>query len=72
MTYSFDAPHAPSTHHTQYYEMLGNRGIYHDGWLANTTPRNLPWNIAGPRPGSDVTTYQWELYDLQDGLQSGA
>ena len=59
MSYSFDAPNAPSTHNTQYYEILGNRGIYHDGWLANTTPRNLPWTIAGPRPGSDVTTYHW-------------
>jgi arylsulfatase A-like enzyme len=65
MTYSFDAPTAQSPHHTQYYEMMGNRGIYHDGWLANTTPRNLPWTIAGPRPGSDVTTYNWELYDLR-------
>jgi arylsulfatase A-like enzyme len=65
MSYSFDAPSAPSTHRTQYYEMLGNRGIYHDGWLANTTPRNLPWTIAGPRPGSDVTSYHWELYDLR-------
>lgn len=65
MTYTFDAPDAPSTHHTQYYEMEGNRGIYHDGWLANTTPRNMPWTIAGLRPNSDVTTYRWELYDLK-------
>ena len=65
MTYSFDAPLAPSTHRTQYYEMVGNRGIYHDGWLANTTPRNMPWGIAGARPGSDVTTFTWELYDLK-------
>jgi len=65
MSYSFDAPNAPSTRHTQYYEMLGNRGIYHDGWLANTTPRNMPWAIAGFRPGSDTATYPWELYDLR-------
>jgi hypothetical protein len=65
MTYSFDAPTAPSTHHTQYFEMMGNRGIYNDGWLANTTPRNVPWTIAGPRQGSDITTYHWELYDLR-------
>jgi arylsulfatase A-like enzyme len=64
MTYTFDAPDTPSTRHTQYYEMLGNRGIYHDGWLANTIPRNMPWNITQMRPGSDVTTYKWELYDL--------
>jgi len=64
MTYTFDSTSAPSTRHTQYYEMLGNRGIYHDGWLANTTPRNMPWNITQMRPGSDITTYQWELYNL--------
>jgi arylsulfatase len=64
MIYSFDAPSAPTTRHTQYYEMHGNRGIYHDGWLANTTPRNMPWNMAQLRPGTDITTYQWELYNL--------
>jgi arylsulfatase len=65
MVYTFDAPDAPSTRHTQYYEMLGNRGIYHNGWLANTTPRNMPWNISKLRPGTDTATYGWELYDLQ-------
>ena len=65
MVYSFDAADAPSTRHTQYYEILGNRGIYHDGWLANTTPRNMPWNIAQERAGSDVSSYPWELYDLR-------
>lgn len=64
MVYSFDAANAPSQRTTQYYEIMGSRGIYHDGWLANTTPRNLPWNIAQIRTGSDTSTYQWELYDL--------
>jgi arylsulfatase len=64
MVYTFDAPDAPSTRRTQYYEMLGNRGIYHDGWLANTTPRNMPWTVSRMHPGSDVTTYPWELYNL--------
>lgn len=65
MVYSFDKPQAVSQRQTQYYEILGNRGIYHDGWLANTTPRNMPWNIAKVRAGSDVTTYNWELYNLE-------
>ena len=65
MIYSFDAPGAPSTRRTQYYEINGNRGIYHDGWLANTTPRNMPWHIARSRAGSDTSTYDWELYDLE-------
>jgi arylsulfatase len=65
MMYSFDAPDAQSTRHTQYYEIQGNRAIYHDGWLANTTPRNMPWDMVRVRPNSDVATYDWELYDLR-------
>jgi arylsulfatase len=42
---------------------MGNRAIYHDGWIANTTPRNMPWNMPNAT-GSDTATYAWELYDL--------
>ncbi len=66
MVYSFSDAGAPSPRHTQYYEILGNRGIYHDGWLANTTPRNMPWDIAQVRAGSDTSTYAWELYNLNE------
>jgi arylsulfatase len=66
MLYSFDNADAPSRRTTQYYEILGNRGIYHEGWLANTVPRNMPWEIARVRAGSDVTSYEWELYNLQE------
>ena len=38
MVYSFDDANAPSTHRTQYFEMLANRAIYNDGWVAATTP----------------------------------
>jgi arylsulfatase A-like enzyme len=64
MAYTFDKANAdaPSTHHTQYFEMLGNRGIYHDGWYANTRPITAPWDLAGT-PNPDLMTYQWELYD---------
>ena len=58
--YSFNAPKAPERHRTQYFEMLGNRGLYHNGWLANTYPTRLPWNDTGGPP----TAYAWELYDL--------
>lgn len=64
MAYSFNAPDAPSARRTQYYEILGNRGIYHDGFLANTTPRFMPWTLGEMRPGTDVASYTWELYDL--------
>lgn len=36
MNYTFDKPEAPTTKETQYYEMLGNRGIWHKGWKAVT------------------------------------
>ena len=43
MVYTFDDAKAPSTHRTQYFEMLGNRAIYNDGWVAATTPPLAPW-----------------------------
>jgi arylsulfatase A-like enzyme len=64
LAYSFADPAAPERHTTQYFEMLGNRAIYHDGWLANTKPRRLPWVQMKPE-GPAETSYQWELYDLK-------
>jgi arylsulfatase len=63
MAYSFDAPTAPSTRTTQYFEMLGNRALYHDGWMASTTPLRLPW--ASP-PDIDPDSFQWELYHVAE------
>jgi len=69
MAYSFDAPRAPSTRTTQYFEMLGNRALYHDGWMASTTPLRLPW--ASP-PDIDPDSFQWELYHVaEDFSQAG-
>ncbi|MGA9585902.1 MAG: arylsulfatase [Terracidiphilus sp.] len=65
MAYTFDKANAdaPSTHSTQYFEMLCNRGIYHDGWYACTTPFAAPWLLGtGKLPG--ISDYQWELYDI--------
>jgi arylsulfatase A-like enzyme len=66
MAYTFDPgnANAPSTRTTQYFEMAGNRAIYHDGWIAATTPFAPPWDLAtGKLP--DVTTgYKWELYNI--------
>jgi arylsulfatase len=65
MAYSFDKAAAPSTRMTQYFEMLGNRAIYHDGWVAATTPAGAPWDPAGPEV--DVLTgYKWELYHVAE------
>jgi len=71
MLYTFDAGNAqaPSTHKTQYFEMMGDRAIYHEGWLASTKVMRAPW-IHFP-PKVDVLDYPWELYDLsKDWTQS--
>ncbi|MCK7475937.1 MAG: sulfatase-like hydrolase/transferase [Rhodopseudomonas palustris] len=53
--YTFDAAErqdAPSRHKTQYFEMLGQWALYHDGWIASTTPPVAPWaSVAAPRAG---------------------
>jgi arylsulfatase len=66
MAYTFDKANAaaPSTRKTQYFEMIANRGIYHEGWYANTTPPVAPWVLNAPMP--DVNAYKWELYNLND------
>jgi arylsulfatase A-like enzyme len=66
MAYTWDRKNAnaPSQRKTQYFEMLGNRALYHDGWVANTTPIVAPWNLAGVFPKDVVNGYKWELYDL--------
>ena len=45
--YSFDNKDAKSRRTTRYFEMLANRGIYKDGWLATTRHGRLPWQTAG-------------------------
>jgi len=69
-TWSKANANASSKHMTQYFEMLGNRAIYHDGWIAATTPATIPW-VLSTKPAPDVITgYNWELYNVGD-LQSG-
>jgi arylsulfatase A-like enzyme len=61
MLYSFNDAEAPDRHETQYFEMFGNRGIYHKGWTA-VTRHKTPWLLVGeetPAFDDDV----WELYD---------
>lgn len=69
MTYSWDKANAgaPSRRRTQYFEFAGNRAIYHDGWMANTTPAVYPWSGFNGNPPTDVLNgFVWELYNLQD------
>jgi arylsulfatase A-like enzyme len=61
MAYSFDHADAPDRHQTQYFEIFGNRGIYHRGWSAITKHRT-PWQTTG-EVGIAFDDDTWELYD---------
>src|SRR5262245_705260 len=60
MMYTFDDPKAADRRKTQYFEMFGNRAIYHEGWVA-ATRHSIPWIIA---PLPPVSEDKWELYNV--------
>ena len=61
MAYCFDDADAADRHETQYFEMFGNRGVYHKGWTA-VTRHKTPWILVGEKaPAFDDD--RWELYD---------
>ncbi len=62
MNYSFDNPTAADTRKTQYFEMIGNRAIYHDGWMAGTLHK-APWEAA---PRRALQEDVWELYHVDE------
>jgi arylsulfatase A-like enzyme len=68
MAYTWDKANAsaPTKHTTQYFEMLGNRSIYSNGWVAATTPVTLPWVLSTKTPPDVITGYNWELYNVQE------
>lgn len=62
MAYSFDAPSEKGHRTTQYFEIAGNRAIYHDGWFAGTVHK-APWEAA---PRRKLAEDLWELYHVDD------
>jgi len=68
MAYSWDKANAnvPSARMTQYFEMFGNRAIYHDGWIAATTPPAPPWLMGLTTMPEVVNGYKWELYNIAE------
>ncbi len=65
MVYTFNQPEAKSAKTTQYFEIMGSRGVYHDGWFASVFGPKAPWStdptgIINWKPETD----KWELYDL--------
>jgi arylsulfatase A-like enzyme len=66
--YALNEPDAPGRLTTQYFEIMGSRAIYHDGWMASATGPRLPW-VSGMPPGiADWTPDhdQWRLYNLDE------
>ena len=65
MKYSFNNASAASTHKSQYFEILGNRAIYDNGWIASCFHGRLPWirlqgfEFDGPQE-------RWELYNIEN------
>jgi len=62
LAYSFEDATAKERHRTQYFEIAGNRAIYHDGWYARTIHR-APWEAQPRRPLEDNSA--WQLYDVR-------
>lgn len=68
MVYTFDKANAdaPTRHGTQYFEMLGNRAIFHEGWVAATIPATIPWELSTKAPPDVIDGYKWELYNVME------
>lgn len=67
LAYTFDKANAtaPSTHKTQYFEMMGDHAIYSDGWMLSSKVMRPPWEVQAGL-GLDPSKYPWELYNLAD------
>jgi arylsulfatase len=64
--YTFDSADAPGRKQTQYFDIMGSRGIYHDGWMASTFGPRKPWvaqmpDLANWDPSEDI----WQLFDIR-------
>jgi arylsulfatase A-like enzyme len=68
MAYTWDKANekAKSTRETQYFEMFGNRAIYHDGWMAATPPPQPPWLMGTVKMPEVLNGYIWELYNIAE------
>jgi arylsulfatase len=65
--YTFDKKNAqsPSHHVTQYFEMMADRALYHDGWIASTKVVRPPWVTTSAVNNDPMNNITWELYDLK-------
>ncbi len=70
MLYSMEGADGASTRETQYFEMFGNRAIYHDGWIASCFHGRVPWNRFGMQPFFGEQE-KWELYNIAEDFSQG-
>jgi len=64
--YTFDSPTAPERKKTQYFDIMGSRGIYHEGWMASTFGPRAPWVAKFPDIANwDPMQDQWQLFDTR-------
>ena len=66
--YTFDEKNAnvPSRHHTQYFEMMGQWALYHDGWMLSTKVNRAPWQAFGPANPDPLNNQVLQLYNLDN------
>jgi arylsulfatase len=68
MSYTWEKANATVASHrtTQYFEMFGDRALYHDGWIAATAPANPPWKMGLGKAPDVMNGYKWELYNIAE------
>jgi len=68
MVYAFGDPTAPGRRHTQFFDIMASRGIYHDGWFASAIGPREPWVVGMPKGAKTWSplTDKWELYNIDE------
>ncbi len=65
--YTFDSPDAPEQKKTQYFEIMGSRGIYHEGWMASSFGPRTPWVAKqSDLPNWNPMNDKWQLFDTRN------
>lgn len=68
LAYTFDAANKdePSHHRTQYFEMMGEFALYHEGWMATTKVKRPAWDTHGATDPAPADNAEWELYNVAE------
>jgi arylsulfatase A-like enzyme len=72
LSYAWNDANAKTNHPTQYFEMLGYIGVYHEGWSLCGKPYRIPWSADPSELAKfDPLNTEWELYNIdEDPIQS--